>query len=133
MAKTRLANQDSHVYEYKGSKVSGAFAYYFQRISGAVLVALLFIHYIMMHSTKMGGHSHEETVQRLSMWEWQAFYLAFIFLGLYHGFNGIWNICQDFKMSPRVRMTVYMFLLIAGIVFGTVGAITIITIPLKFA
>lgn len=133
MSKIRLADKDSQSFAYKGTKASGAFAYYFQRISGAVLVILLFVHYFMMHSTTMGGHSHQETVERLSMWEWQVFYLSFVFLGMYHGLNGIWNICQDYNMTPRVRMAVYTFLLLIGIVFSTVAAITIITVPLKFA
>ena len=133
MAKQRLANTDTHNYTYKGTKSSGAFAYYFQRISGGVLTILLFLHYYMMHSTTMGGHSHQETVERLSMWEWQVFYLSFVFLGMYHGLNGIWNIAQDYNMSPRVRMLVYTFLVIIGIAFSAVAAITIITVPLKFA
>lgn len=133
MSKIELADKNSQRSAYKGTKASGAFAYYFQRISGAVLVLLLFFHYFMMHSTKMGGHSHQETVERLSQWEWQMFYLSFIFLGMYHGLNGIWNICQDYNMSPRVRMTVYTVLLLIGIVFSIIGALTIITVPLKFA
>ena len=133
MAKVRLADKDTHKFNYKGTKASGAFSYYFQRISGAVLVLLLFLHYFMMHSTTMGGHSHEETVNRLAQWHWQAFYLAFIFLGMYHGLNGIWNIAQDYQMSSRVRMTLYIFLVLIGIVFSTIGALTVITVPLKFA
>ena len=133
MAKIRLADKEKSQFKYKGSKASGAFAYYFQRISGLVLVILLGVHYVMMHTTTMGGHSHEETVRRLSNFGWQAFYLCFIFLGLYHGLNGIWNIVQDYKMSARMRMFIYIFLLMFGIVFAAIGAITVITVPQKFA
>ncbi|MCB0280275.1 MAG: hypothetical protein KDD94_12275 [Calditrichaeota bacterium] len=133
MTKIRLADKDSSQFKYKGSKASGAFAYYFQRISGLVLVILLLVHYFMMHSTALGGHSHEETVRRLSNFGWQAFYLCFIFLGLYHGLNGIWNIVQDYNLSPRMRMLIYIFLLMFGIIFGAIGAITVITVPQKFA
>lgn len=133
MSKVRLADADKDKFKYKGTKASGSFAYYFQRISGGVLVILLFLHYFMMHSTAMGGHSHEETVKRLSQWEWQAFYLAFISLGLYHGLNGIWNIVQDYKLSSAVKMTIYIFLILFGLVFGAIAALTVINIPQIFA
>jgi succinate dehydrogenase / fumarate reductase, membrane anchor subunit len=133
MEKVRLANKESQTFKYKGTKASGAFAYYFQRISGAVLVLLLFVHYFMMHSTTMGGHSHEETVNRLGQWQWQAFYLTFIVLGMYHGLNGVWNIVQDYNFSSRMRMFIYIMLLMAGIVFSAIGIMTIVTVPLKFA
>lgn len=133
MAKVRLADKDTQKFKYKGTKASGAFAYYFQRVSGLALVILLFVHYIMMHTTTMGGHSHEETVRRLSQWEWQAFYLCFIFLGLYHGLNGIWNIVQDYNFSSRTKMFIYIFLMMFGIVFGAIGALTVINVPQIFA
>lgn len=130
---TRLADKDSQQFKYKGTKASGTFAYYFQRISGIVLVALLFIHYFMMHSTTMDGHSHEATVRRLSQFEWQAFYICFIFLGLYHGLNGIWNIVQDYYLSSRTKMVIYSFLVMFGIVFAAIGTTTVINIPQIFA
>ena len=131
--KQHLADKNPSNFSYKGTKSSGAFAYYFQRISGAVLVVLLFVHYYMMHSTTMGGHSHEQTVTRLNSFGWQAFYLSFIFLGLYHGLNGVWNIVQDYNLSARSKMIIYIFLLLFGIIFGAIGALTIINIPQKFA
>jgi succinate dehydrogenase hydrophobic membrane anchor protein len=133
MYKLRLADKDKKSFRYKGSKTSGAFAYYFQRISGVVLVVLLFVHYFLMHYTTMAGHSHEQTVDRLSNPLWQAFYLTFLFLGMYHGLNGIWNIAQDYDMSPKVRMTIYISLLMIGIVFSTIATLSILTLPLKFA
>jgi succinate dehydrogenase / fumarate reductase membrane anchor subunit len=131
--KHNLADKNPRNFTFKGTKSSGSFAYYFQRISGAVLVVLLFVHYYMMHSTTMGGHSHEETVRRLNSFGWQAFYLSFIFLGLYHGLNGVWNIVQDYDLSARSKMIIYIFLVLFGIIFGAIGALTIINIPQKFA
>ena len=133
MSKVNLADKNKKTFKYKGSKASGAFAYYFQRISGLVLVILLFLHYYMMHSDTWGGHSHMETVKRLSRFEWQAFYLVFIFLGLYHGLNGVWNIIQDYSPNPRIKMILYILLITFGIVFGAIGALTVINIPQKFA
>ena len=133
MANFKLAGKESNSFSYKGTKSSGAFSYYFQRISELVLVVLLFVHYFMMHSTTMGGHSHQATVDRLSQWEWQLFYLSFVFLGMYHGLNGIWSIAQDYNMSTKVRMITYTFIVLIGIVFSAIAAITIISVPLKFA
>ena len=89
--------------------------------------------YYSLNSARISGHSHQATIERLSSFGWQAFYLCFIFLGLYHGLNGVWNIVQDYKLSPRLKMTIYIILLMFGIIFGAIGALTVINLPQKFA
>jgi succinate dehydrogenase / fumarate reductase membrane anchor subunit len=99
----------------------------FQRITGAVLLAGLVIHFYTMHYSGAGQISYETVLGRLSDPFWNAFNLLFLLSAVYHGFNGLLGIVLDYVHSQRVQ-TVFEVVFI-GTAIGLVSVgIYIITV-----
>ena len=113
---------------------SGSLSWYFQRISGALLVALVLLHYILMHYHAPGdplrGHSFRAVYEALTgpnaAW-WKTLDISLLILALWHGANGVWNVVRDFKLSAAWNMIVLGSLACAAVLFGTMGLATILS------
>ncbi len=116
-------------YRYEGSSTSGAFAWYFQRITGVILFVQVLVHFYIAHHTWDSGHDWNTIVQRLSNPYIIAFYLVFVVLGLYHGLNGLWAVIRDYQMKPGVRQVIFGVIVAAGIFIGILGFITMLNLP----
>ena len=117
--------------QQRSVKKSGAFGWYFQRVTGVAIVILFIGHFWVQHmptdalsdkdeyemireayknkypdykkaieegkisEAKEGEHliTYEKVTARLSNPVWKVFNILFLIFGLYHGFNGIFNIC----------------------------------------
>lgn len=117
------------MFNYKGSKESGAKSWVFQRITGIVLVVFAIAHYILMHYTPESGKTYEEVLKRMQFPFYRIIDLTFITLAMYHGLNGIWNIFRDYNLKPWSKITVVSVLVIAGIAFTIWGYSIILQIP----
>lgn len=111
----------------KTSKQS-ALAWYWQRISGILLVVFAVGHYLMVHWTESSGHSFDVSVERLGNPIFVFLYIGFIVLGMYHGVQGVWNIIRDFKLPRPVYLVSVTVLLLAAAYFIYLGCDTILTV-----
>ena len=109
-----------------GTGSYGAVAWFFQRISGIVLLVMLLI-------TLWGlGYSGEEGItlkviaDRIKHPWWRFFNLAFWFFALTHGINGLVILLQDYVRRDWARLTLYGFLMVLGSLGLVLGAITIL-------
>lgn len=105
-----------------------AFAWYFQRISGLLLVLFTLGHFFMVHWTEMSGHDFNRSVDRLSDPIFQFLYLGFIVLGMYHGVQGMWNILRDFKLPRPVYLGALVVLIGAALFFTYLGFDTVLSV-----
>ncbi len=116
-------------YKYKGSDTSGTFAWYFQRVTGVILFIQVLVHFYISHRTWDSGHDWATIIHRLSNPYMKMFYLVFVVLGLYHGLNGAWAVIRDYHMPEGWRKFVFGVIVTLGIFLGTLGFITMLTLP----
>src|SRR5690606_10383492 len=53
---------------------------------------------------------------------WQAYYLIFVVLALYHGINGLVGIVRDYRPRPLVRGIIEVALWSLALYFAVVGS-----------
>ncbi|MBW2308037.1 MAG: succinate dehydrogenase, hydrophobic membrane anchor protein [Deltaproteobacteria bacterium] len=112
----------------KGIMSGGAFAWLFQRISGAVLAILMIIHFMLIHyvTAKGAAVSYNDVAQRLSSPAIRFIELIFLFLLIYHGFNGVWMMVQDYVHHNLLRALIFSVIMIFGLALFFIGANTLI-------
>ena len=112
----------------KGIYSGGSFNWFFQRISGAVLLFALLIHFWVLHFFPPDGGeiTYKSVMIRLQHPAWKAIDLLFLVVGLYHGLNGLMIVINDYLHQPRLRMLVVGTLWVAVLWFLILGAMTIL-------
>jgi succinate dehydrogenase hydrophobic membrane anchor protein len=111
----------------RGIGSGGAFAWFFQRISGAFLLAALLAHFWVLHYANDGEVTFQIVAQRLATPLWKTIDLTFLVLAIIHGFNGFIMLIHDYIHANGLRLLLVSLVWIAGIVLGLLGTITIIT------
>ncbi len=112
-------------YEMKRSK--GALLWFFQRITGIYLFVMLLVHFFVMHFSGK-ELTYENVAPRLSSPLWKAADLLFLIFALYHGFNGLWSIIDDYVKSRSLRLFLMAIVITLVVVLFVVGAITILSV-----
>ena len=103
-----------------------ALNWYLQRITGAALLLLLIMHFWVEHFTAEvrtpTGLTFEVIQRRFFQNPWfVAIDITFLFIALYHGLNGIRNICLDYTWGTRFRTPITIALVFVGIVVAYWG------------
>jgi len=111
----------------RGIGSGGAFAWFFQRISGAFLLAALLAHFWVLHYANSGEVTFLVVAQRLATPLWKTIDLTFLLLAIIHGFNGFIMVIHDYVHHHNVRLVLVSFVWIVGIIIGILGTITILT------
>lgn len=112
---------------YKGSlKSGGAVVWFYQRLSGLVLIVLLLVHFALLHSSETGTVTYEMVASRLATPAWKTFDLLFLFLGIFHGMNGLLMVIRDYVTTGWKRGTLYSIVVVTGLVFLILGCLTVI-------
>lgn len=111
----------------RGIDSGGAFAWFFQRISGAFLLAALLAHFWVLHYANDGEVTFQIVAQRLATPLWKTIDLTFLVLAIIHGLNGFIMIIHDYIHAHNLRLLLVSLLWMAGIVIGILGIITIIS------
>ncbi len=151
--------------QQRSVKKSGAFGWYFQRVTGVAIVILFIGHFWVQHmptdalsdkdeyemireayknkypdykkaieegkisEAKEGEHliTYEKVTARLSNPVWKVFNILFLVFGLYHGFNGIFNIIDDYIRNRPVRIGIISITWVLIFLLLIQGSLTIIT------
>lgn len=111
----------------KGFGSGGAFAWFFQRISGVFLLAALLAHFWVLHYSNEGEVTFQIVAQRLATPLWKTIDLTFLVLAIIHGFNGFIMLIHDYIHRPNVRLALVSLVWVAGIILGVLGTLTIIS------
>lgn len=112
----------------RGIGSGGAFNWFFQRISGAVLLLALLAHFWVIHffPPAHGEITYESVMLRLQNPLWRTVDLLFLVFGLYHGMNGVIMVVHDYVHKSMPRMLIVGALWTAAIFFLVVGSMTIL-------
>jgi len=111
-----------------GLRSGGALNWFLQRISGAVLLIALIVHFWVLHFyPPAGGEITFDTVmQRLQNPLWRAMDLVFLVAGLYHGANGMLMLIHDYVRAAGIRIALVGVLWIGALFYLIVGSMTIL-------
>ena len=111
-----------------------AFNWVMQRVTGALLVLLLVMHFWVEHfmegPVRQGQLSFKVIQERIANPWMQAVDIAFLFVALYHGLNGLRNIVLDYdKVGPRAARFATAVIILAGIVWAYWGVTAFVGNP----
>jgi succinate dehydrogenase / fumarate reductase membrane anchor subunit len=105
---------------------SGAGVWFFQRISGVVLLLLLGLHFLVQHFTGGGDVTRMGVLARLASPWWLWFDVFFAALALYHGLNGVWMVTEDYLHKNWQRLLIWAGLVTMGLGLFALAVITLI-------
>lgn len=111
----------------KGLTSGGAFDWFFQRISGIILLFMLFTHFFLLHFSGI-ELNFEEVRVHLAQPFWKIFDLGFLVLGTYHGIKGLFMILHDYVHNNKWRIILTGLLWTLGIFMLIVGSLTILSL-----
>jgi succinate dehydrogenase / fumarate reductase, membrane anchor subunit len=103
-----------------------AIEWYFQRVTGGLLLILLAAHFWVEHfmtaSVLRGDLTFETVASRVSHPAWQAIDIAFLIVALAHGLNGLRNIILDYgRLGPMWTGTMNTALVVVGVIWAWWG------------
>jgi succinate dehydrogenase cytochrome b556 subunit len=111
-----------------------AFNWVMQRVTGALLVVLLAMHFWVVHFTagpvREGKLSFAVIQERIANPWMQAVDIAFLFVALYHGLNGLRNIVLDYdRVGPRAARLATAVIVVAGVAWAYWGVTAFVGNP----
>lgn len=90
--------------EHYVSSRAGSTQWVMQRVSAILLIALAFGHFGLQHFTSDAVSTGLTVAARLNDPFWQAYYIVFIILAMYHGVNGVVGIVRDYNPRRGLRV-----------------------------
>jgi succinate dehydrogenase / fumarate reductase membrane anchor subunit len=111
-----------------GIRSGGAFAWFFQRITGAYLLLALLAHFWVLHffPAEHGEITFQTVMQRLNNPIWKTVDLLFLFCALYHGMNGVMMLVNDYVHKSGWRLFIVGLLWIVALFYLIIGSMTIL-------
>lgn len=98
-----------------------AAGWFFQRVTGAFLLAGVLFHFFFMHFTGPGKITYDVVIQRLSSHWWKAFDFFFLTTAVFHGFNGLWGLVLEYIHEEKLRGITQIFILVSAAVLLATG------------
>ncbi|RME44266.1 MAG: succinate dehydrogenase [Chloroflexi bacterium] len=105
------------------------FSWYFMRVSGAVLLLIAVFHLLLMHIGIKVENIDFSTVE--ARWTgpwgpfWRVYDLALLTFALFHGFNGLRWVLDDYIHSPGWNKLVKSVVYVVGVIVVLMGAYVI--------
>ncbi|WP_427016635.1 succinate dehydrogenase hydrophobic membrane anchor subunit [Pseudarthrobacter sp. P1] len=133
MSANSIAAPRSGKVKYNRNKGSGSnfemAAWLFMRLSGVVLVVLIFGHLFVNLMVGDGIHAIDFgfVAGKWASPFWQVWDLAMLWLAILHGTNGVRTIINDYAERDGTRMTLKTVLYIASAVIIVLGTLVIFT------
>ncbi len=90
--------------EHYISNRAGSIQWIMQRVSAMLLVGLAGVHFGLQHFTSDAVSTGLTVASRLNNPYWQAYYIIFIALAMYHGINGVVGIVRDYNPRRGLRI-----------------------------
>jgi|Deesub1362A_J573_1020465.scaffolds.fasta_scaffold00240_9 succinate dehydrogenase cytochrome b556 subunit len=108
--------------EMHTKKVLEPIWWFFQMISGILLLILVAGHLFATHFASKEALEYSNVVARLSSAPIKAIYILFLLIVVYHGINGMRAIFLDLTLSERARQIVNGGALVIGMITFIYGA-----------
>ena len=111
----------------------GKFLWFFQRFTGFLLMVMLLLHIYLLHFAIAGeSPTYQEVMSRMGTPFWKSFDLVFLYLVIFHGLNGLWQVLIDYFHRPFVRVMFFSLVCFAGLIMMVVGTLTIFSLPVYY-
>lgn len=104
---------------------TGTTQWVMQRVSAMLLIGLAFVHFGIQHFSSDAVSTGLTVSARLNNPWWQAYYVIFISLALYHGINGVIGIIRDYAPPARTRFFAEIALWSLAAFFGARGIVNV--------
>jgi succinate dehydrogenase / fumarate reductase membrane anchor subunit len=103
-----------------------ALEWYFQRITGGLLLVLLSAHFWVEHymtaPLRQGHLTFEAIASRVTNPVWQTIDIGFLIVALFHGLNGVRHIILDWgRLGTKAVGAVNVALMLIGLVWAWIG------------
>jgi succinate dehydrogenase / fumarate reductase membrane anchor subunit len=109
------------------TKVAGTWAWFFQRLSGALLIVLLTVHIYLDHYAEVGADITVSWVhQRLGQLLYIAVDYSMLAMVIFHGLNGSRTILFDFDTFAKRKKAVDIGLWVLGVAMLIWGFIALL-------
>jgi len=116
------------MYEYEQTARSGgALWWFFHRLSGVYLAAVLFTHVLLLHVLITEELSFGVIAERVSTPLWKTINISFLIVALMHGLYGLWIILGDYCHRQWMRVFIWCAIAVIGLVFAIYGSLTMIS------
>jgi len=113
------------------SNRAGSLQWIMQRTSAVLLLGLAGVHFTLQHFTSDAVSTGLTVAARLNNPFWQAFYVVFIVLAMYHGINGVVGIVRDYNPARGARVVLECGLWTMAACFVVLGIKNIVSpVPL---
>jgi succinate dehydrogenase / fumarate reductase membrane anchor subunit len=110
---------------FKETSKSGARGWLLQRISAVILFVLLIMHFVTYHFISKGIIKHVDIVEKMKSPWFNLLQFIFLLTAVYHGFNGIWTIFEDYIQVKLIRIGLFSIILIIAFSLFFIGILTI--------
>ncbi len=107
--------------EHYISSRAGQVQWIMQRVSAILLVGFAGIHFGLQHFTSDAVSTGLTVATRLNNPYWQAYYIVFITLVMYHGINGVVGIIRDYNPRRSLRVPAEFVLWSLALFFVVLG------------
>ena len=97
-------------------------SWFLQRITAAILVIGLFVHFWVLHFALERPLNFDKVQARLVSPCWIIFDMILLLCAVYHGLNGLWGIYVDFNPGEKARKIIGWIFAIIGILSFFFGA-----------
>lgn len=117
--------------EHYISNRAGQVQWVMQRVSAVLLLGFAGLHFGLQHFTSDAVSTGLTVATRLNNPYWQAYYIVFITLVMYHGINGVVGIIRDYNPRRNLRVPAEVVLWSLAAFFVVLGMKNVVTpVPL---
>ena len=110
---------------------AGQVQWVMQRVSAVLLLGFAGLHFGLQHFTSDAVSTGLTVATRLNNPYWQAYYIVFVVLAMYHGINGVIGIIRDYNPRRSLRVPAEVALWSLAAFFVVLGMRNVVTpVPL---
>jgi succinate dehydrogenase / fumarate reductase membrane anchor subunit len=113
---------------FKETSKTGAVLWLLQRFTAVILFVILVYHFVYYHFISLGVYPWKDVVAKMQSPWFNLLQFTFLITALYHGFNGIWMVTEDYIHCKLWRFILFSLIVTVGVVLLFVGTLTIIKI-----
>ena len=117
------------MYKYDNTARSGgALWWFFHRLSGLYLAAVLFVHVLVLHVLMKDEIAYGTIIERVSTPLWKTINISFLIVALMHGLYGLWIVLGDYCHRQWMRTLIWSVIAVIGLVFTIYGTLTMLSL-----
>lgn len=110
---------------FKETAKTGGLAWFFQRISAVILFILLILHFVTYHFLGRGVVTYDQVSEAMKSPWFNLIQFLFLITAVYHGFNGVWAVVEDYIHSKVLRLTLFSMILTIAVSLLFIGMLTL--------